>query len=66
MEQPNEYLLSDDEKGMVQPLVDRVAEVQAETKTLLGAIMRLRKLEGEWILQGDRLVKLHLNGNGAS
>jgi hypothetical protein len=64
MEQTNEYALTDDEKGMVQPLIEAATQVQTETQALLRAIIRLRKLDGDWTLQGDKLVKLHVNGSG--
>jgi hypothetical protein len=64
MEQTNEYTLTDDEKGMVQPLIEAATQVQTETQALLRAIIRLRKLDGDWTLQGDKLVKLHVNGSG--
>jgi hypothetical protein len=64
MEQINEYILTDDEKGMIQPLMETATQVQNETQSVLRAIIRLRKLEGDWTLQGDKLLKVHTNGSG--
>jgi hypothetical protein len=57
MEQIESYTLTEDERGMVQPLIDTVNQLQNETQILLRSIIRLRKLEGDWTLQGDRLVR---------
>jgi hypothetical protein len=74
-EQTNEYILTDDEKGMIVPLIEMSQRAQSEAQSLLSAIVRLRKLEGNWTLQGDRLVKAQpasrmavatTNGNGAT
>jgi hypothetical protein len=66
MEQTNEYLLTDDEKGMVQPLIEAATQVQTETQALLRAIIRLRKLEGDWTLQDGKLMRVHSNGSGGN
>jgi hypothetical protein len=66
MEQPNEYTLTEDERGMVQPLIETADQIQKETQALLRAIVRLRKLEGNWNLEGNRLIRVPTNGNGVS
>jgi hypothetical protein len=64
MEQ-TEYSLTEDELGMVKPMIDHIEFLQKETQTVLRAITRLRGLNGDWNLLGDKLVKM-TNGNGAS
>jgi hypothetical protein len=63
MEHADEYVLTDDEKGMLQPLIKASEDLQAETQAVLRAVIRLRKLEGNWTLVGDKLVRPARNGN---
>ncbi len=60
-----EYALTADEKAMVLPLVESVSQAQLEVQAILRAIIRVRGLQGQWSLDGDRLVKAHANGNGS-
>ena len=60
----NEYELTLDEQGMVKPLIETVENLQKETQAVLRAITRLRGLEGNWNLIGNKLVKVVPNGNG--
>jgi hypothetical protein len=60
----NEYTLTADEQGMVKPLIETIENLQKETQAVLRAITRLRNLEGNWNLVGDRLVKSNGNGSG--
>jgi hypothetical protein len=62
MEQ-TEYSLTEDEQGMIKPLVNQIELLQKEAQSILNAISRLRKLDGNWNLMGDKLVKMP-NGNG--
>jgi hypothetical protein len=59
-----EYTLTADEQGMVKPLIETIENLQKETQAVLRAITRLRNLDGNWNLVGDKLVKSSLNGNG--
>lgn len=54
----NEYQLTADERGMVQPLIDNIEVLQKECQSILRAITRLRNLDGNWTLMGDRMVKI--------
>jgi hypothetical protein len=53
-----EYTLTEDEKGMIIPIIETVENLQKEAQVVLRAITRLRGLEGQWSLMGDRLVKV--------
>jgi hypothetical protein len=65
MENLNEYLLTADEREMVSPLIEQSNQVQNELQAILRAILRLRKLEGNWSLMDGKLVKAVVpNGNG--
>ncbi len=64
MEQPTEYILTADEQGLIKPLIETVENLQRDAQAVLRAITRLRNLEGNWNLVGDKLVKVHQNGNG--
>jgi hypothetical protein len=69
MDQINEYVLTDDERGMLQPLMDAEKQIQNEAQVLLRSIIRLRKLEGDWRFQDGKLIKVNTNGstgNGAA
>jgi septation ring formation regulator EzrA len=59
----NEYELTTDELGMVKPMIEAVENLQKETQAILRAITRLRRLEGNWNLVGDKLVKIETNGH---
>lgn len=60
-----EYTLTSDEQGLVKPLIENIEAMQRETTTILRAITRLRNLEGNWNLVGDKLVRMTTpNGNG--
>lgn len=61
----NEYELTEDEQGLVQPLIETVENLQKETQAVLRAITRLRKLEGNWNLVGNKLIRVVPNGNGS-
>jgi hypothetical protein len=61
----NEYQLTSDEQGLVKPLIENIEAMQRETQAILRAITRLRALEGNWNLVGDKLVRMQSpNGNG--
>jgi hypothetical protein len=64
MESTNEYMLTDDEKGMLQPLLEMQKQIESEAQGLLRAIIRLRRLDGNWSLNGDRLIQANTNGSG--
>lgn len=64
MEQPEEYTLTEEEQALILPIVQTVEELQTEARTILRAISRVRKLDGNWTLQGNRLIKVNGNGNG--
>lgn len=53
-----EYTLTADEQGLVQPLIETVETLQKETQAILRAITRHRKLEGNWNLIGNKLVRM--------
>jgi hypothetical protein len=59
----NEYELTTDELGMIKPMIEAVETMQKETQAVLRAITRLRNLQGNWNLVGDKLVKIEPNGN---
>ncbi len=59
-----EYELTADEIAMVQPLIETVQNLQKETQTILNAIVRLRNLQGNYALVGNKLIKADQNGNG--
>jgi hypothetical protein len=64
MEQPkDEYTLTADELGLVKPIIDTVESLQKEAQVVLRAITRLRGLEGNWALAGNRLVKVNPTPN---
>lgn len=54
----NEYELTKDEQGMIQPLIETVEQLQKDAQAVLRAITRLRGLEGQWNLVGTKLVKI--------
>jgi hypothetical protein len=54
----NEYTLTPDELGMIQPLIDNVEALQKEAQAILRAITRLRHLDGNWNLMGNKLIKV--------
>jgi hypothetical protein len=68
IEAQTEYALTEDEKGMVIPLIETIENLQKEVQAILRGITRLRKLDGNYTLQGDRLVRVppasRDNGNG--
>ena len=57
MEQTNEYSLTADELGMVQPMIESMENLQKEVQAILRAITRLRGLEGNYNLVGNKLVR---------
>jgi hypothetical protein len=59
----NEYELTTDELGMIKPMIEAVDNLQKETQAVLRAITRLRNLQGQWNLVGDKLVKIETNGH---
>jgi hypothetical protein len=61
MEQITEYTLTADEQAMINPLIETVENLQRDAQALLRAITRLRGLEGQWSLNGNKLIK-----NGAA
>jgi hypothetical protein len=58
----NEYELTPDELGMIKPLIDTVNDLQKEAQAILRAITRLRNLDGNWTLEGTKMVKVIPNG----
>lgn len=60
-----EYTLTDDEQGLVKPLIETIENLQRDAQAVLRAITRHRNLEGNWNLIGSKLVKANQNGNGA-
>jgi hypothetical protein len=58
----NEYTLTADELGMVKPLIESVENLQKEAQAILRGITRVRKLDGNWSLVGDKLVKVEPRG----
>lgn len=54
----NEYQLTADEMGLIKPFIDVIESQQKECQTILRAITRLRNLDGNWTLMGDRMVKI--------
>ncbi len=65
MEQPTtEYTLTADEQALVQPLIETVENLQRDAQAILRAITRMRNLEGNWNLNGNKLIKVTTNGNG--
>lgn len=64
MENPTEYTLTADEQGLIKPLIETVENLQRDAQAILRAITRMRNLEGNWNLIGDKLVKHNGNGNG--
>lgn len=53
-----EYTLTADEQAMLQPIIETVDNLQRDAQAILRAITRLRKLEGQWTLEGNKLVKV--------
>lgn len=58
----NEYRLTRDELGMIDPVVKQIEFLQNEAQSLLRAITRLRGLQGNWQLEGDKLIRIEDNG----
>lgn len=52
-----EYTLTTDEQAMINPLIETVENLQRDAQAILRAITRLRNLEGNWNLVGNKLVK---------
>jgi hypothetical protein len=59
-----EYTLTADEQAMISPLIETVENLQRDAQAILRAITRMRNLEGNWNLNGNKLVKVTTNGNG--
>lgn len=53
----NEYQLNETEKELCAQISADLAEVQARAQAVLTTIVRVRKLDGNWTLSGDKLVK---------
>lgn len=53
----SEYQLTPDELGMIRALEAEMAQLQTQANAVVTAIVRLRKLQGLWGLQGDKLIK---------
>lgn len=67
IEAKTEYELTADEQGMIQPMMETIERLQKDVQAILNAVTRLRKLEGNWALQGNKLVLVpppNHNGNG--
>ena len=60
--QQNEYTLTQDEQGLVMPLIETIENLQKEAQTLLRAITRHRKLDGNWNLVGNKFVRMAAAG----
>jgi hypothetical protein len=58
MEQITEYTLTADEQAMINPLIETVENLQRDAQAILRAITRLRGLEGQWNLNGNKLIKM--------
>ena len=58
MQQPNEYTLTQDEQAMISPLIEAVENYQRDAQAILRAITRMRGLEGQWNLNGNKLIKV--------
>jgi hypothetical protein len=53
----NEYQLTPDEKELIAATVlYHQQQVLAEVNAILRAIARSRKLDGNWTLEGDKLI----------
>lgn len=63
-QQAEEYTLTADEQALVTPLIETVENLQRDAQAILRAITRMRGLEGNWNLNGNRLIKVTTNGNG--
>ena len=59
-----EYTLTADEQAMINPLIETVDNLQRDAQAILRAITRMRNLEGNWNLTGNKLIKATTNGNG--
>jgi hypothetical protein len=57
VKQSDQYTLTADELGLVKPIIETVDTLQKEAQAILRAITRLRGLEGNWNLVGNKLVK---------
>ena len=54
----NEYVLTADEKGMLETIKLQADELQLQLNLILRTILRYRKLpDGQWSLEGDKLVR---------
>lgn len=53
-----EYELTPDEQAMVNPLIEAVENMQKDAQAILRAITRMRNLQGQWNLQGTKLIKV--------
>ncbi len=53
----DEYTLTPDEQGMLAGVTQQIALLQSEGQALLNGIIRLRKLQGPWALEGDKLIQ---------
>lgn len=56
-----EYFLTDDEKGMIVPLLEYMQNANREANAIIAAICRLRKLPGNWQLDNERLIRTDIN-----
>jgi len=63
-QQAEEYTLTADEQALVTPLIETVENLQRDAQAILRAITRMRGLEGNWNLNGNKLIKVTTNGNG--
>lgn len=52
-----EYTLTADEQAMINPLIETVENLQRDAQAILRAITRLRSLDGNWNLVGNKLIK---------
>jgi hypothetical protein len=53
-----EYELSIDERAMIAPYEEQIRALDAERQVILRAILRVRKLEGQWTQDGTKMRKL--------
>jgi hypothetical protein len=64
MEQQTEYTLTPDELGLLMGPQADLEAVQGQIRGILNAIIRFRKLgDGQWSLNGDKLVKVNPQGD---
>lgn len=53
----NEYALNETEQAVVEEALATIREVQCQLQGVLRLIVRQNKLEGNWTLDGRKLIK---------